>query len=168
MLAAMSKPAAQFIDPRESGLRGLDLKRPVFDDAAIARASDALEAMGESMEAWLDADIEKLQSARLAAEASGWALDNIEALATCAHDLKGMGATYGFPLVSKLAASLCRLIETPEGKALAHRQPGLVCAHVDALRAAVRDGIRNDEHPVGRALASALDAEVAKLGVAPR
>jgi hypothetical protein len=39
---------------------------------------------------------------------------------------------------------------------------------VDALRAVVRDGIRAHDHPVGVALKQALEAEVAKLGVAPR
>lgn len=164
----MTKQSAQFIDPRDAGLRGLDLKRPLFDDDAPARAAEALKDLGESMEAWLDADIDRLQSARLACEAGGWRGDLLDGLLTHAHDLKGMGATYGFPLVSQFAASLCRLIETDAGKVAARRQPALVCAHVDALRAAVRGRVRDAAHPVGKALVEALDAHVLKLGVAPR
>ncbi|MEZ6022095.1 MAG: hypothetical protein R3C16_01475 [Hyphomonadaceae bacterium] len=41
-------------------------------------------------------------------------------------------------------------------------------AHVDALRAIIRDRIKTRAHPVGAALAEALDAQVAALGVAPR
>ena len=78
-----------------------------------------------------------------------------------------MGGAYGFPLVTQIAASLCRLIETDAGKFAAQRNPGLVTAHVDALRAAVRDRITTVEHPVGRALVSALEAQVEQLGVAP-
>jgi hypothetical protein len=42
-----------------------------------------------------------------------------------------------------------------------------VTAHIHALRAAVRDRIATAEHPVGRALIGALEAEVERLGVAP-
>lgn len=163
----MTKQPAQLIDPRDAGLRGLDLERPLFDDEAVARADDTLKALSGSMEQWLDADIERLQSARKAAERADWTIHALEAIAGAAHDLKGMGATYGFPMATRLAASLCRLIETDAGKREAQRDPALVCAHVDALRAAVRDRIRDDSHPVGRAVAQALEARVAELGVAP-
>ena len=85
-----------------------------------------------------------------------------------AHDLKGMGESYGYPLATFMAACLCRLIETPAGKAAARAQPALVEAHVDALRAIARDQIASPDHPVGKALIKALSAEVDKLGVAPR
>lgn len=164
----MSKPKAEMIDPRDAGFRAHDLKRPLFDEEAIARADNTLKAMGESMEQWLDADAERLQQARLAAEAAHWNAASVEALLSAAHDMKGMGGTYGFPLATQLAASLCRLIETDTGKFAAQRDPSLVRAHVDALRAAVRDRIRSDAHPVGRALVVALEEHVARLGVAPR
>lgn len=164
----MSKPSAQFIDPRQAGLRGLDLKQPVFSPEAIARADQALQSIGGSMQEWLDADVDRLQQARAAAEAQAWRHDALEKIGGVAHELKGMGATYGFPLVTQIAASLCRLIETDSGKAIAQADPTLVCAHIDALRAAVRDQVKTDSHPVGRALLTALETHVAKLGVAPR
>ncbi|MNE42746.1 hypothetical protein D3C87_1780650 [compost metagenome] len=34
-------------------------------------------------------------------------------------------------------------------------------AHIDAIRAVVRDEIQTDEHPVGRELAETLEARVA-------
>jgi chemotaxis protein histidine kinase CheA len=166
--ATMSKPEAQFVDPRDVGLRTLDLKQPVFGPEAIARADETLKAMAESMQHWINADIVQLQNLRLAAEAASWDAASVEALMCAAHDLKGLGATYGYPLVTQIAASLCRLTETDAGKAVVARDPTLARAHVDALRAVVRDGIRSQGHPVGAALRRTLDAEVAKLGVAPR
>lgn len=167
LMGLMSKPA-QLIDPKDAGGRRHDLKPPVFDAGAVARADEALKAMGEDMQTWLDADIERLHAARLGAAEGAWSPHALEPLFGAAHDLKGMGATYGYPLATLLAASLCRLIETDAGKAAAKREPDLVCAHVDALRAAVRDRIKTDAHPVGRALVQALEARVAELGVAPR
>lgn len=159
---------AQFIDPRGSRPRTFGLKQPVFDAAAVARADDTLKAMSASFEEWLDADAQNLQTARTAAEDANWSTASLDALMHAAHDLKGMGATYGYPLVTLLAASLCRLIETDAGKATVQANPALACAHVDAIRAAIRDRMASGTHPVGKAIVEALEARVAALGVAPR
>jgi hypothetical protein len=164
----MGKTKAELIDPRDTGLRTFELKKPVFDAGAVARADEALGAMGEELQAWLDADVERLQGARMRADAVGWSVLSQEDVHAIAHDLKGLGATCGSQIATQIAASLCRLIETDAGKALAQRDPALARAHVDALRAAVRDGIRSTQHPVGRAVLQALEARVAELGVAPR
>ena len=148
--------------------RPLDLKAPVFDEAAVARADDALKAMSGSFQEWLEEEMSKLQAARLAAETARWSAPALEPVMAAAHDLKGLGGTYDFPLVTQIAASLCRLIETDAGKAAARAEPALVCAHVDALRAALRGGIKTDDHPIGRSLLQALEAKVEALGVAPR
>lgn len=164
----MTKPAPEFIDPRTKGLRGLELRQPVFSPEAVERADNALKAMSGSMLEWLDADIERLQRARTEAEAAQWSFAALANLGGIAHELKGMGTTYGYPLVTQIGASLCRLIETDSGKALANHDPALVIAHVDALRAAVRDRITDNQHPIGRALLLALETQVERLGVAPR
>jgi chemotaxis protein histidine kinase CheA len=162
------KGKAQVIDPRQSGHRPPQLTQPVFGEEALARADKTLEAMSGSFDKWLDADLAKLQAARLGAVAAGWDDAALDALWRAAHDLKGMGGTYGYPLVTQLAASLCRLTETEAGKNASRANLALVCAHVDALRAAVRDRITSDTHPLGRALVQTLEAQVAQLGVAPR
>jgi hypothetical protein len=161
-------PKAELIDPREQGLRTFQLKKPIFDAGAVARADEALEAMGEDMQAWLEADVERLQSARLRADAAAWNVLVQEDVYAIAHDLKGLGATYGSSLATGIAGSLCRLIETDSGKALAQRDPSLARAHIDALRASVRDGISSTEDLLGRAVLQALETRVAALGVAPR
>jgi hypothetical protein len=162
------KPKAEIFDPREAGFRNLELTKPIFDAGAVARADEALEAMGEDLEAWLQADVERLQAARVRADAAHWNVLTQDDVHGVAHDLKGLGATYGSPLATRIAASLCRLIETDAGKVLAQRDPALARAHIDALRASVRDRITSADHPIGRAVIQALEAHVAALGVAPR
>ncbi|MFT3726547.1 MAG: Hpt domain-containing protein [Terricaulis sp.] len=158
---------AKVIDPRSTGLRGLDLKHPVFDAGAVTRAEETLKALSGSMQTWLEADVMRLQDMRVAAQQASWSYAALEALLSAGHDLKGMGETYGFPLVSQFSASLCRLLETDDGKAVVQRNPALACAHVDAIRAAVRDGMRSETHPLGGATLAVLEEQVAKLGVAP-
>lgn len=163
----MSKQHAQIIDPKTASARPLNLKSPLFDDAALARAEAALKEMSGSFQGWLEEEVAKVQAARAAAAQAGWTHEALAALLSAAHDVKGLGGTYEYPLVTQIAASLCRLIETDNGKAAAARDPSLTEAHVDALRAAVRDEIKTDAHPVGRALLRTLEAQVEALGVAP-
>ena len=82
----------------------------------------------------------------------------VESLYLRAHDLKGLGTTYGFPLITRIAASLCALTEDAEKRTRAPMV--LVDAHIDAIRAAVRDDIRDAAHPVGKLLAEELERRV--------
>lgn len=164
----MTKPAVQLIHPRDVGLPVLDGKTPVFDSDAVARADQTLKAMSGSFQQWLEADVTRLQHARVTAAQVGWTDAAIEQVMCVAHDIKGMGASYGYPLATQIAASLCRLTETASGKNVVRNAPGLAEAHVDALRAVMRDQIKTSEHAIGRALLRALDSEVERLGVAPR
>ncbi|MCC5980794.1 MAG: Hpt domain-containing protein, partial [Oceanicaulis sp.] len=82
-------------------------------------------------------------------------------LFTVAHDLRGLGTTYDYPLVTRMAASLSRLVETSEKRA--NVPLGLVEAHVGAIRAALRQNIRTDDNAVGRSLAEELETRVIAL-----
>jgi hypothetical protein len=129
---------------------------------AIARAEEALKAMSAQFDAWLQDEMDKLGAARAAIQTEGYTPATAEALYFRAHDLKGLGATYQYPLVTRLAASLCRLLDKPEQRMTAPLP--LLDAHVEAIRAVVRDKIQTDEHPVGRALAEELENRVRDLG----
>jgi chemotaxis protein histidine kinase CheA len=131
---------------------------PKLDDAAVARAEEALKKLSHNFDAWMREEVDKLETA-FAAWSPGSADETAEALYRRAHDIKGLAATYEFPLVTRIAASLCTLIETPELRERADEV--LVRAHVEAIRAAVRDDVRAEDHPVGRALLSELEDRVA-------
>jgi len=130
-----------------------------LDPAAIAKAEAALKSLSGNFAQWLQDEITKLEAARQAIRADGVTAQTTEALYLRAHDLKGLGTTYGFPLITRIAASLCALTDDAE-KRLRAPMP-LIDAHIDAIRAAVRDDIKSDDHPVGRALADEMEAQVA-------
>lgn len=132
-----------------------------IDAGAIAKAEEALKAMSAQFGQWLQDELDKLTAARDAIHASGYNAATAEALYFRAHDLKGLGGTYQYPLVTRLAASLCRMLDDPTQR-LAAPLP-LIDAHIDAIRAVVRDEIQTDDHPVGRVLAETLEAKVAEL-----
>lgn len=130
-----------------------------IDAGAIAKAEEALKAMSSQFGQWLQDEIVKLDKAQTDIRAQGYNAQTAEALYFRAHDLKGLGATYQYPLVTRLAGSLCRMMDDP-AKRMAAPLP-LIDAHIDAIKAVVRDQIQTDEHPVGRALAESLEAGVA-------
>ncbi len=131
-----------------------------LDPAAIAKAEAALKSLSGNFDQWLQDEIVKLEAARQAIRTDGMTTETMESLYLRAHDLKGLGTTYGYPLITRIAASLCVLTDDVEKRTRAPMP--LIDAHIDAIRAAVRDEIKTDEHPVGRALADELEARVAE------
>lgn len=158
----MSKPNFEIIQPRNPLREKLGNKAPALDPAALARAEAALRGLSGQFQQWMEEEIERVDAAREAAQQRRFDEESLLDLYGRAHDAKGMGTTYEYPLVTRIAGSLCRLLDTEETRAVATQNPGLVCAHVDAMKAAVRDKIKTDEDPVGRALATELESFVAK------
>ena len=127
---------------------------------AIAKAEEALKAMSAQFSQWLNDEVAKLDQAQADIREQGYTPQTAEALYFRAHDLKGLGTTYEYPLVTRLAGSLCRLLDDADTRMNA---PVVVLdAHIDAIRAVVRDQIKTDDHPTGRVLAETLEAKVAE------
>lgn len=126
---------------------------------AIAKAEEALKAMSAQFGQWLQDEITKLDAAQAAVRAEGLTARTAEGVYFRAHDLKGLGTTYQYPLVTRLAGSLCKLLDDPACRTAAPLV--LIDAHIDAIRAVVRDQIQTDDHPTGRVLAETLEAKVA-------
>ena len=156
----MSNPAQIFTPPNTlrmkvgGGFGGIDA-------GAIAKAEEALKAMSAQFGQWLQDEITKLDAAQMAIRTQGLTAETAEGLYFRAHDLKGLGSTYQYPIVTRMAGSLCKLLDDPARRTEAPIV--LLDAHIDAIKAVVRDEIQTDEHPVGRELAETLEARVAEL-----
>lgn len=156
----MSNPAQLFTPPNTlrmkvgGGFGGIDA-------GAIAKAEEALKAMSAQFGQWLQDEITKLDAAQTAIRTQGLTQETAEGLYFRAHDLKGLGSTYQYPIVTRMAGSLCKLLDDPARRTEAPIV--LLDAHIDAIKAVVRDEIQTEEHPVGRELAETLEARVAEL-----
>ena len=133
-----------------------------IDAAAIAKAEAALKSLSGNFDQWLQDEITKLEGARQQVKVAGVSAETMENLYLRAHDLKGLGTTYGYQLITRIAASLCRLIDEKD-KRLGSPM-GLVDAHIDAIKAAVREGMKADDHPLGSALVTELERRVKEAG----
>lgn len=132
---------------------------PSIDADVVARAEAALKSLSAQFSRWLQDEIDKLDAARAAVALDGLSSPAGEALYTRAHDLKGLGGTYEFPIVTRAAGSLCRVVDT--GQARAAAPLSLVDSHINAIKAMIRDGIKSDDHPIGQAMVMSLEDQVA-------
>lgn len=134
---------------------------PALDQKAIARAEAALEQMSSQFADWIQEELARLLEAWGKYELAPGTPVSRNELHRRAHDLKGLAPTYGYPLVGRICASLCKLTGDEHGEIQAPAK--LLKAHVDAVKAAVTGKITGVDHPVGLALATELEAQTKAL-----
>ncbi len=122
--------------------------------AAIERAAKALDGLSDQFEEWIVEQTARLAAARDNVEQSGYSGELADELFRAAHDLKGEADTFGYPLVTRIGASLCYLLEAVEKGTPFHNE--LVNLHVDAVRAIVRDHIKGQANSTAVALFTSL------------
>jgi len=130
-----------------------------IDMAAVMRAEAAMETLKAEFVDWFAADVKTLVECRdvFAARKDE---SSMAALGRASVDIKGQATTYEFPLVSRVAASLCRLINAmPSADALPIH---LVDAHVAAIRIIFRDKIKDVTNQMALELLKELDARVSE------
>ncbi|MBV9990080.1 MAG: Hpt domain-containing protein [Alphaproteobacteria bacterium] len=128
-----------------------------LDMAAIKRAEAAVETLKSDFAGWVGDDVERLSACRdrFAKKQDAAARDD---LFRAGHDIKGQATTFEFPLVARVASSLCKLMDavTAPGDVPLH----LVDAHVSAIRIIFRDGIKDSSNRMAIELAEELEARV--------
>jgi chemotaxis protein histidine kinase CheA len=155
-------PSQMIPAPTQLRLKAGGGRLGVIDVAAIAKAEAALKSLSGKFSQWLQDEITKLEAARMQVKTAGMTAETMENLYLRAHDLKGLGTTYGYQLITRIAGSLCRLIDEKDKRLEAPM--GLVDAHIDAIKAAVREDMKADDHPLGLALITELERRVKELG----
>jgi len=127
----------------------------------IARAEEAIESMRHEFAGWIQEETEDLSKALLAWVEASSDPEKTDDLFRRAHDLKGQAPTLGYPIIGRIATSLCELlgcknIDIRELVALAR-------SHVNAIEAAVRDEVRDESDTTAAALATELERAVNAL-----
>lgn len=128
-----------------------------IDTAALLRAEAAMESLKSDFGDWIDIDVRRLEECR-DRFASQPDQVNRDALFRMAHDLKGEAATFEYPMISRMAASLARLLESSKPSETVAL--GLIDAHVAAVRIVFRDKIRTASDRMSVVVADELEARV--------
>lgn len=149
-----------------------DLKRAVshirgpaqIDMSAVDRAEAALAEIEVEFPDWMNVECDRIDAARRAIHEKGISRGTIDDLFLPAHDIKGGATTLGYPLAERVATSLCRLLRHMPR---AERIPvAMIDHHVDAIRAIVREEVRNPLNPYGLEIYERLAIAVETMLVA--
>ena len=154
---AKQKPIEIFTPPNALKAKIVGTMSPL-DRSAIAKANAALAELSSEFQKWIEDELQRLDEAYTVYETGDDKIEGIVAIHSVAHDLKGLAKTYEYPLVGRLAASLCRMTNDDIDRSIS--PPVLIKAHIDAVRAAIKSKIKTEDHPIGGALLSELEQRV--------
>jgi len=125
-----------------------------IDLAPIQRAERALEQLSVAFDSWLIEEVTTLTKARDAVKVQGLSEATRKELHRAAHDLKGQGETYGYPLITHVCSTLCKLLETAIEPDLLPID--IIDHHVDAVRNMMKMKIKTGDHPQSVAVTNKL------------
>jgi len=124
------------------------------DTAPIERAERALEQLSVAFDGWLKEEVDALTDAREVVRSKGLYEETRKELHRAAHDLKGQGETYGYPLITSVCSTLCKLFESalePDRIPLE-----IIDHHVDAVRNMMKMKIKTRDHAQSVAVSNKL------------
>jgi hypothetical protein len=139
--------------PKKAGKLPVDAER-------LEKARATVAALAQDYRARLAEDARLLNEAWNADGGRKARLDRVYRLA---HDIKGQGTTFGYPLATAVAAALCEILAS---EAVAHPKAGAVVeAHITALLAIATEPIEGAGGAAGAALLDGLKQTREKLGL---
>ncbi len=126
---------------------------------ALAAAEIALEQMSEDYPDWVSGLISKMaeQHSRCVDTPEN-RRDFFEAINLIAHDMKGQGGTFGYPLITDFSESLESF--TSIRNDINDRMVELVKAHIDGMRAVIKGRVKGDGGDIGKQLAASLQLAI--------
>jgi chemotaxis protein histidine kinase CheA len=112
-----------------------------IDEEAIEKAEAAVIELRPEFFGWMDRYVSDLIKARDKLWTKGITEETVDSLYRAAHEVRGTGTTFGFPLAARIAESLTYLVE----KIGINETPRLLIdQHVDAVRAIVHEDARGE------------------------
>jgi chemotaxis protein histidine kinase CheA len=133
---------------------------PDIDPEILARAERAVAALGDEFVARVG---NELPEYRALVKQSGFETNDksLKSIFTFAHDLRGQGGSFGYPLLSEIGTSLCKFVETREHR-LAAGDTIVFSAHIDVASAIIANGMAGEGDAVARTLVDSLASLVQK------
>lgn len=124
----------------------------------IRRAEEAVGKLASQYREWVRGDVVKLRDCLASAKAGGDARDGAyREIRHIAHDLRGQGTTFGYPLVTRIAQSVSQTLKECTAGADADAPLG---AHIDAIAAVIEGDVAD-----ARSSAAAKIIEMLQLAI---
>jgi hypothetical protein len=130
---------------------------------ALERAEAEFKKMAEDYPDWVGRYIAQLYQELDVARGRPPELrtPNFARIAQVAHEMKGQGGTFGYPLISTFGSSLYDFTSAREGS-ISDNQVELVKSHIDAMQAVIKGRVAGDGGAIGAELVKTLNEAIAK------
>jgi HPt (histidine-containing phosphotransfer) domain-containing protein len=139
---------------------GKKVGRVTLDPEKLAKAQAVVAALAQD---YLPRLLEDTRNLAARWKETAGASESLDQLHRMAHDIKGQGSTFGYPLATAVASALCKLFTSD---IFAHpKARDVVDAHIAALVGIASEPITGDGGPVGAALIEGLRKTREKLGL---
>ncbi len=136
-----------------------------LDTELLERAEKAVHKMEASYNEWVKDDLDEIEATlKELAAADGKDMDIVKKLYRVVFDTKGQGGSFGYPLLTQVAGSLADFLNDRDE--LNRFGLEVTAAHVSAMRAVIKEGVRDDGGETGIELVESLHALVAKARAA--
>ncbi len=132
-----------------------------FALGAVDKAAKVIDSLRGEFEEIAKVEVVKLVSAANALVAQPNDLAKRDEVYKIAHELRGQGGSYGYPLVTRFGDQLCRYLDAAAG--LDARSLVIVKATADAIAVVINSKVAGDGGDTGRALVAMLDKVLAQV-----
>lgn len=138
--------------------------------AALAAAENEFDKMAEDYPDWVQGHLSQLYEFHKAClEDEGKRKAQFKLLNQIAHDMKGQGGTFGFPLISHFAESLYQFTVPSDEEVpppIKDNDIEIVKAHIDSMKAVISGRVSGDGGAIGRELKKGFEKAIEKLQAA--
>ncbi len=131
------------------------------DPTVLEKAERVIAEMSGEYLDWVKGDLKKIQDAFEGLKSSGGAKENLENIFEIAHDMKGQGGSFNYPLITIVANDLCRLLESLENAGA--KEMEVIRLHIDTMRVIITNGMEGEGGQAGEQLLSGLGKVVEKV-----
>ncbi|GER06956.1 hypothetical protein GCM10007972_19960 [Iodidimonas muriae] len=126
---------------------------------ALEKAEKALETLSEDYPDWVSGLITKLAEQHVrCVDTPEDRKDFFEEIHRIAHDMKGQGGTFGYPLITNFADSLSNFTSIKTD--IDDKMVELVKSHVDAMRAVIKGRVKGEGGEIGQQLRKSLQKAI--------
>ncbi len=135
-----------------------------MDMEALRRAEEAVAQLQESYPEWVGPDVDRMEI--LLNDAKGLSGEartaSLRELFDIAHNIKGQGVSFSYPLMTDIGQSLCAFLHGM--KKMDDGAFSLIKAHIQAMQVVMRDRLQDAEDPLAKKVISELCAIGARIG----
>jgi len=161
-MADKNDPDVEVIYPPDTLRKKTEGGPTTVDSAALERAERAIASLADQYLPQVEQDLERLRTALAALKdnPADW-LSHSAAVFQVAHDIKGQGGSFNYPLMTIIGNSLCRFIERAASGSPAVIQ--VIGLHADALTLVIAQRMTGDGGAAGARLLRGLELVAGKV-----